>query len=339
MAYQFYNTTVISSGTIATLNIFDTLYIGKNGFLASTNGTSAVDGSGSYNDVTVLGEIASGIELGDDSFSDSTNTILIGPSGSVSGGIEINSYYSSVENYGVITATDGFSVQMTGNADFFQSRFYNDGLMVGGILRDGSEDFELINDGVIRGQQSFPLAYSSRGTGDQRIENNGVMSGQINFSDGNDVYDGRDGILRRGIVDGGKAADTLLGGVKDESFIGGLGADTLKGGGGADDFIYRGTNESTTAKAGRDLILDFSQDQHDVIDLSWIDTIPDTSGHHDDDFIFIGNDAFSGQVGELRFSRLGANTLVSGDLDGDKLLDFAIELEGRHNLAADDFVL
>ena len=44
----------------------------------------------------------------------------------------------------------------------------------------------------------------------------------------------------------------------------------------------------------------------------------------DQAFNFVGTSAFSGVAGELHYAPLGANTLVSGDVNGDKVGDFSI---------------
>jgi Ca2+-binding RTX toxin-like protein len=340
MALKIYNYTFVTSGTAVDLGTSDDLYVGKNGLIGSEE-SFGVYATGSDHDIAVLGEVVGssyGILI-DQYLPISGERVTVGETGSVTGsyGIYIDASGSSVENEGVIRG-DIWSVSINGNANSGQSSLFNSGLIVGGILRDGSEGFELVNEGVIRKDLGNDFAYIGTGTGDESLENSGVINGNIVFGEGNDVYDGRDGILKNAYVVGGLGNDTLLGGARDEEFIGGIGADILKGGAGADRFGFD-DGDSTAAKAGRDVIKDFSQAQHDLIDLAFVDSIPSNGIDNDDEFNFIGKQAFSGQAGELRFSAFGANTLVSADLDGDKLADFAIELQGRHNLVADDFVL
>ncbi|UVC09827.1 hypothetical protein IHQ71_04220 [Rhizobium sp. TH2] len=341
MALQMYNSTIITGGTAADLGTTDDLYVGKSGFLGSTGGF-AVYGSGSDHEITVQGELAGSgyaIYIANYSSPIAGETVTVGTTGSLSGsyGIYLNAHSSSIENDGVIRGST-WGISMTGNAHSGQSSLSNYGLIVGGISRDGSEDFELVNEGTIRKEQGYPHAYVSTGTGDQTIENSGVINGNVVFADGNDVYDGREGVLKNAYVSGGMGDDTLLGGMRDEVFIGGVGADTLKGGGGADHFIFD-DGESTTTKAGRDIIKDFSHAQQDILDLAWVDAIPSNGIDNDDEFSFIGKQSFSGEAGELRFSKFGDNTLVSADFDGDKLADFAVELQGRFELVKGDFVL
>ena len=59
----------------------------------------------------------------------------------------------------------------------------------------------------------------------------------------------------------------------------------------------------------------------------------------DQAFAWIGDAAFSGTAGELRFAFAGNTTTVTGDTDGDGAADFALWLTGQITLVAGDFVL
>ena len=134
---------------------------------------------------------------------------------------------------------------------------------------------------------------------------------------------------------GNELADYLIGGSGGDTLNGGLGADRLLGGGGADTFVFAALTGSGTTASTRDTIRDFVQGA-DLIDLAGIDAV---SGGSDDAFSFIGGSAFSGAAGELRQSAAGANTLLSGDVNGDTMADFTILLTGSHVLLGSDFVL
>ena len=75
----------------------------------------------------------------------------------------------------------------------------------------------------------------------------------------------------------------------------------------------------------------------EVIDLGGIDANAGLA--NDQAFSFIGNAGFSHTAGELQARAFGANTLVSGDVDGDGKGDFQILLTGSVALQATDFVL
>src|SRR5690606_33441315 len=167
--------------------------------------------------------------------------------------------------------------------------------------------------------------------------------------DGNDVLDGGGGqdTLNGGsgadALFGGSGGDVLAGGGNDDSLDGGAGADTLIGGGGADTlaggtgadvFDFDAVGQSPNG-SGRDLIIDFSAAEGDVIDLSDIDA--DVTAGGNQAFTFIGTSGFSGTAGELRFAA-GAGRVLA-DVDGDGNADFAIDLAGVATMNAGDFVL
>ncbi|MEF2074010.1 calcium-binding protein [Consotaella aegiceratis] len=137
---------------------------------------------------------------------------------------------------------------------------------------------------------------------------------------GNDVLAGRGG------------NDVLLGGAGNDILFGGIGADTLNGGAGSDIFTFQAIGESTVAAATRDTIQDFVRGQ-DVINLSAIDANTGAAG--DQAFTYIGAAAFTGVAGQLRF----AAETVYGDVNGDGIADFAIEVNDTALLTADDFTL
>jgi Ca2+-binding RTX toxin-like protein len=139
------------------------------------------------------------------------------------------------------------------------------------------------------------------------------------------------------VLTGGGGNDLLAGHAANDRLIGGLGADKLYGGVDADTFVFAKVADSTVLKAGRDTIYDFSQAEGDRIGLAAIDANSKVKGNQD--FSFIGNEAFHHQAGELRYRHSGTDTIVSGDVNGDGRADFAILLKGHFTLADTDFVL
>jgi Ca2+-binding RTX toxin-like protein len=143
--------------------------------------------------------------------------------------------------------------------------------------------------------------------------------------DGNDNLFGRPG------------DDRLEGGAGNDLLRGGSGRDVLVGGAGSDRFDW---DSSTEAGIGtwRDVVLDFTRGS-DVIDLAGIDAKSGTDA--DDAFRFIGGDSFNGIAGELRYRPYGTSdgVLVQGDIDGDRIGDFSIRIDGVEVLQQGDFVL
>ena len=138
-------------------------------------------------------------------------------------------------------------------------------------------------------------------------------------------------------IAGGKGADTLTGGLKNDQFFGNLGADMLKGGGGNDWIEYRDAAESTAA--ARDTILDFSAG--DRIALSAIDA-DGNAANGNSKFAWIGSGAFTGTAGQLRATAaVGGGFLVEGDVNGDGAADLVIQVQtlNGHILGVNDFTL
>lgn len=138
-------------------------------------------------------------------------------------------------------------------------------------------------------------------------------------------------------INGAGGDDVLRGNNGDDRLIGAAGADTLYGGAGADAFVLLRLTDSGYPVALRDTIKDFSSAQGDRIDLSAIDA--DVGTVANDAFTFRGTGAFTGVPGQLRFSSGGNVAIVFGDVDGDRLADFAIRVEGTATLTASNFVL
>ncbi|RJF87260.1 hypothetical protein D3874_09640 [Oleomonas cavernae] len=97
----------------------------------------------------------------------------------------------------------------------------------------------------------------------------------------------------------------------------------------ADLFVFSALDEI----AG-DRIADFRHLQGDRIDLSALDPLGAA-----DSLRFIGGRGFGGHAGELHVEKAGGDTLVSGDLDGDRAADFHLVLTGNVYLVAADFLL
>ena len=129
----------------------------------------------------------------------------------------------------------------------------------------------------------------------------------------------------------GSAYNDQLSGDNGANVITGLGgADRLTGWGGADTFVFTALND-TPVNAG-DTITDFERGI-DKIDLHLIDANSSSAG--DQAFTFIGANAFGGHAGELNY----VNGVLSGDVNGDRVVDFQITLANKAVLSAGDFVL
>ena len=190
---------------------------------------------------------------------------------------------------------------------------------------------------VVTGNGGDDTVYG--GGGDDAIDG-GSGDDILNGETGDDTIAGGSG---DDVIDGGAGDDTLTGGSDDDILIGGAGNDELSGGtgtdrliggGGADSFVFDEGAESPAQAP--DLVFDFNAVQGDQIDVSGIDAISDTT--EKDEFIFVGEDAFSGSAGELRFVHDGSDGLLEGDVNGDATADISIELLGVTSLSGDDIM-
>jgi serralysin len=158
------------------------------------------------------------------------------------------------------------------------------------------------------------------------------------------------------IIHGFGGNDTIRGNGSGDRIAGGLGADRLTGNAGQDVFVFASILESAPHQSGlvdgrftlsagsaqRDTITDFTHGQ-DKIDLSAIDA--DTRHAGNQNFAWRGTGNFThspGQLIERLYNRPGTaadRTVIYGDVNGDAMADFQIQLVSLKHLVAGDFHL
>jgi Ca2+-binding RTX toxin-like protein len=220
------------------------------------------------------------------------------------------------------------------------------------------------NDSIsFLGQDTFGFQISG-GSGNDTITGSN-LSDLIDGGSGNDTLSGQSGDdilvgnIGNDIARGGDGADTVSGGSGDDQLFGNSGNDTLRGdsghdllNGGAGRDVMTGGIESdvfqftsfTDSAIGvtRDVITDFARGS-DKISLDLIDANTSLSGNQD--FFFIGSQSFiAGITGQVRavaaFRTDGTGvTIVSGDINGDRVADFEIQVSGTQPLSVTDFDL
>jgi Ca2+-binding RTX toxin-like protein len=160
------------------------------------------------------------------------------------------------------------------------------------------------------------------------------LTNTLTGNSGNNRLDGGNG---KDTIDGKAGNDQIIGGTDIDKLTGGLGNDTLQGGTGADTFVF-GAEQIGSGGANRDLILDFSTADVDKINLTSIDANSTLAGNQA--FQFIGTGAFAaGVLGQIRYVSAGGLTTISGDINGDTVADFSIDLAGTPTLMATSFML
>ena len=218
----------------------------------------------------------------------------------------------------------------------------NDILRGGAGVLDGGEGRDLlsywhssvgVNVNLLTGTGTGGLAWGSTYISIEDV--NGSQDADTLF--GNGAVNLLNGFNGNDTIDGGAGHDLLDGGAGNDLLHGGSAMDQLTGGAGADTFIFVTTTETPSTPAGRDLITDFSHAQGDRIDLSLIDANAVAAG--DQAFTYLGTGAFTGVAGQLHIWIDAGKTIVSGDVNDDKLADFAIALTGILSPVAADFVL
>src|SRR5690606_14855229 len=140
----------------------------------------------------------------------------------------------------------------------------------------------------------------------------------------------------------GDGDDVLIGGGGNDVLWGEAGRDTLTGGTGNDRFVFDDVREMGRTASTRDVITDFEVGK-DVIQLSNIDANSTTAAHDSFKFRAGPSQTFDGTKGRLIWYKENLSgtandkTIIMGDVNGDKIADFHIELTGLINLTVDDF--
>ncbi len=112
------------------------------------------------------------------------------------------------------------------------------------------------------------------------------------------------------------------------------GVDELTGGFGMDRFVFSDAKPLTAVPSVRDVVTDFSN-VSDRIDLRAIDANSTRAGNQG----FVRVSSFDGKAGQLVVQQVGANTELSGDINGDRIADFVIQLTGVASITADNLSL
>lgn len=128
-------------------------------------------------------------------------------------------------------------------------------------------------------------------------------------------------------------AQEIYGGRGDDVLVTGTETALMRGGAGRDTYVLHVADY----QFGTPHIGGFNQAIHEQIDVSEIDARPHRGA--DQAFVFIGDAAFSGVPGEIRFEVDGDVTNIQLNTDHDLDAEFRMALNGVYTLTADDFIL
>jgi aryl-phospho-beta-D-glucosidase BglC (GH1 family) len=130
---------------------------------------------------------------------------------------------------------------------------------------------------------------------------------------------------------GTASKDVIKGRGGNDVITGGAGADTITGGAGKDRFVF-----DSAANANGDKIIDFKSGQ-DKLDFAQTDA--NSLLYGDQAFKWLDSGAFTGAGSELREYLDSGRHYVAGDINGDRIADFVIDVAGTNDLGIMDFIL
>jgi serralysin len=188
----------------------------------------------------------------------------------------------------------------------------------------GAEGNDTVNGGAgndrLRGDGNSDVVNGDTGEDDLR---GGAQADTLNGGEGDDTLQG----------DGG--SDRLVGDEGADLLIGGEGRDTLTGGADGDVFRFRSLGDCGVGGGLRDVIIGFEAGI-DLIDLMGMDAKATVTGNQG--FAWIGTAVFGNVAGQLRLSA-GANSVLQGDVNGDGVADFEVQLSGVATVSVNDILL
>jgi serralysin len=316
---------------------------GTNVFTNSGFAHAYIGGTGS-DTVTNSGEIGNTVDLGagNDFYTGSNKGGKIEDRVVDNAGADVIKLGAGDDSYFAFGGADGLTDIIDGGAgkgDFYDASPFVSNLVINLDKVDHVDFFAVLsgttalgNNAVTGGGNDTITNFENArgGTGSDIIFGNAAEN-TIRGGDGSDVLYGLAG------------RDTINGGSQNDKIIGGAGSDRLTGAAGNDQFIFQSLSDSGNTAITRDEITDFTTTVDDMV-LTDIDANSLVAGDQSFTFLAGTNADFTGVAGQLRFLQLnnsatGAFTLVQGDVNGDQIADFSIELRGHIALVAGDFVI
>lgn len=264
-------------------------------------------------------------------------------------GIDANTKLAGDQSFSFIDTNNGSFTKTAGELAWRTDAANNRTIVQGDLDGDGKHDFELELTGTVSLKASDFIGVGTAAKPSQPGNDGGSATPPTTTPPVEDAAKTLSGTTRADritgtsadeVLDGKAGNDTLNGGGGNDVLYGGAGRDVMTGGAGNDTFLFKSVAEMGTTARTRDVITDFKPGQ-DKIDLSGIDANASASGDQAFAFLSGDNQSFSHKAGELAW-RIDAGqnrTIVQGDINGDGIHDFEIELTGQIHLGQGDFIL
>lgn len=209
--------------------------------------------------------------------------------------------------------------------------------LVGATNFDLYPGFDVLEGG--RGADAFyaaslgaDLIYSHSGAGVFVDLSTGVAHG--GEAEGDTFHGAFSGIFGSAFADTLIAAAAEHGGGGGDRLVAGTSTRIMEGGDGSDVFEFAYTSQFLFNVVH---IVDFDQAAHELLSVHGIDSRQHKEG--DQDFTFIGTDAFS-HSGQLRYEIADGHTTVEMNIDGHLgTVEYSFVLDGEFTLTAGDFAL
>ncbi|MDB5536677.1 MAG: hypothetical protein JWP26_1619 [Devosia sp.] len=262
--------------------------------------------------------------------------------------IDANNTLAGNQDFSFIAANDGSFTKTAGELAWHTDAATGQTIVQGDIDGDGIHDFEIELKGLLNlkasdfigaGSTSSTPTPPDSGSSTPPPTTTPPATGSSSMT-GTAGVDRLTGDAGNNYLDGKAGNDTLNGGAGHDTLYGGAGRDVMTGGTGNDIFLFKAVSDMGTTAAARDVISDFVKGQ-DKIDLSGIDANTKVTG--DQGFTFLAGDdqSFSHKPGEIawRIDAAHNQTIVQGDINGDGVHDFEIQLTGQIHLSSGDFIL
>jgi Ca2+-binding RTX toxin-like protein len=302
--------------------------------LIGTNGNDSITGNGDANSLsgalgndTIIGGIGNDAldgGAGNDTIIGDLTTSITTPI------FSYNNKYYTLSTAGTWAQAQAQAVSLGGNLVTVNDAAENQFLVktFGGTERLWIGFTDEVTEGVFKWANGETVTYTNWAPGEPNNAGNEDYA-EFNFGGAGRWNDLPGlGYSRRGIIEIGSSADTL---------VGGLGSDTLTGGLGNDVFRYTSVTESAAGVTNRDTITDF-QVGLDKLDLSAIDANPFLS--LDQAFGFLGSSATFTNVGQLRYQVSGGNLFLYGNIDANLATsEFELQLTGLAAISASNIML